>query len=140
MELQKLKELRRRAEQATSDMPDGELKVKAFEVILNNLLRAREDEAGVESVRPAGVSAKKAAPASRAAATTTRERILVLKAEDFLAKLRTIGEVRDQLAARGWHYPLTSLSGPLQRLVQDGELRRQRVSDGGTKVWKYSNP
>jgi hypothetical protein len=140
MELQKLKELRKRAQQATSDMPDGELKMKAFEVILNNLLRGREDEPEAESALPGGVNARKRTAAVRSVPTTTRERILVLKAEDFLAKLRTIGEVREQLASRGWHYPLTSLSGPLQRLVQDGELRRQRVSDGGTKVWKYSNP
>jgi hypothetical protein len=139
MEVQKLKELRRRAEQATSDMADGELKVKAFEVILNNLLRGGGDETAGGPAVPGVVSPQKRTPAARAAATTTRERILVLKAEGFFSKLRTIGEVHEQLAARGWHYPLSSLSGPLQRLVRD-ELRRQKVSEGATKVWKYSNP
>jgi hypothetical protein len=139
MELKKLKELRRRAEQATSDMPDGELKLKAFEVILSNLLRGTEDETGKNPNSPATVAPQKRQPASRAgAATSAPERILVLKAENYFAKLRTIGEVREQLASRGWNYPSTALSGPLQQLVRH-ELRRQRVSDGGKKVWKYSN-
>lgn len=139
MELQKLKELRRRAEQATSDMPDGELKLKAFEVILNGLLRGIEDGSGDGRAPEAVVRSQKRLPTTRVAATTSRDRILMLKAENFFAKLRTIGEVREQLAARGWHYPLSSLSGPLQRLASD-ELRRQKVSEGGAKVWKYSNP
>jgi hypothetical protein len=140
MELKKLMELRRRAEQATSDMPDGELKLKAFEVILSSLLRGNEHETGESPNSAPTVAPEKKQATSRAAApTSTRERILVLKAENFFAKLRTIGEVREQLATRGWHYPLTSLSGPLQQLVRH-ELRRQRVSDGSTKAWKYSNP
>ena len=139
MQLQKLKELRRRAEQATSDMPDGDLKLKAFEVILDNLLRGREDETGEGASPAASATPPRRQPASRVVATSIWDRILVLKAENYFAKLRTIGEVREQLASRGWHYPSTALSGPLQQLVQH-ELRRQRVSDGGKKFWKYSNP
>jgi hypothetical protein len=119
-------------------MPEGELKVKAFEVILNNLLRSGEDETAVGPAAPAVISPRKGMPTARAAAASTRDRILVLKAEGFFSKSRTIGEVRDQLATRGWLYPLSSLSGPLQLLASD-ELRRQKVSDGGKKVWKYSN-
>ena len=141
MELQKLKELRRKAEQATSDMPDGDLKVKAFEVVLNNLLRSGEDvPRDKPSQAPAVAPQNRTPPARGGPVRTIRARILVLKADDYFSKLRTISDVREQLASRGWHYPSTALSGPLQQLVQQGELRRQRVSDAGKKAWKYSNP
>lgn len=34
----KLKELRKKAQEAVADMPDGELKTKAFEIFLQHLL------------------------------------------------------------------------------------------------------
>ncbi len=52
----------------------------------------------------------------------------------FKAK-REIGAVRDKLEERGHIYPVTSLSGPLLRLVKNKELRR--IKEGG--VWKYVN-
>jgi hypothetical protein len=142
MTSQKLIDLRRKAEKAVSDMPDGELRVKAFEVILNSLLHAQGravDSEGIVSAIP--VQEGKRQRANQVAApTSTSDRILSLKGEDFFEKLRTIGEVREQLASHGWHYPATALSGPLQELVQRRELRRQRISEGKRKVWKYSNP
>ena len=72
-------------------------------------------------------------------ATSCSTRILALGGEGFFAAQRTIAEVRSELASHGWHYPLTTLSGRLQSLVQQRSLRRERVKDGRKKVWKYSN-
>jgi hypothetical protein len=66
-------------------------------------------------------------------------RILALKADGFFASQRTISEIRTELATRGWHYPLTTLSGRLQTLVQERHLRREKVKEGRKKVWRYSN-
>jgi hypothetical protein len=66
-------------------------------------------------------------------------RILSLRNEGFFTVQRTISDVRNELASHGWHYPLTTLSGRLQSLVQQRFLRREKVKDRRKKVWKYSN-
>jgi len=66
-------------------------------------------------------------------------RILALKSDGFFTAQHTISEVRTELATRGWHYPLTTLSGRLQTLVQQRHLRRERIREGRKKVWRYSN-
>lgn len=138
----KLVEVRRQAEEAVRDMPDGELKLKAFEVILNSLLQGQlptADEERTTSAVP--VHGWKNRRGNRAGTPTSRvERILVVKSEGFFKALRSIGEVREHLAARGWHYPVTTLSGAMQELVQRRELRRQKMSEGKRKLWKYCNP
>jgi hypothetical protein len=53
--------------------------------------------------------------------------------EGFFAKPKTMSEVKAELANRGHHIPVTSLSGPLQKLCQSKELRRQKVGDEGGK-------
>jgi len=64
-----------------------------------------------------------------------------VKEDGFFAKPKTISEVKAELANRGHHIPLTSLSGPLQKLCQDKELRRQKAEDKGgkKKPFVYSN-
>jgi hypothetical protein len=66
-------------------------------------------------------------------------RILALEGDGYFAAQRTISDIRTELATRGWHYPLTTLSGRLQTLVQKRHLRREKVKEGRKKVWRYSN-
>ena len=44
--------------------------------------------------------------------------------EQFFKKPKGMGEIQAQLANLGYHYPLTSLSGPLQSYVKRRKLRR----------------
>ena len=141
MDAKQLIALRKQAERAVAEMPDGDLKVKAFEVILNHLLGGPVPSAplhaphvAVRGSRPAR-AAKESSPAK-----SISGRILVLRDEGFFKNQKTIGEVREELRAHGWHYPLTTLSGRLQALVQQRKLRRERVTHGKKKLWKYSNP
>jgi hypothetical protein len=140
MEPKRLLDLRRAAEKAVADMPEGELKVKAFEVILNNLLEDRErGRQGREDNAPAGLRPGKDRKKRRAAApTSTPDRILQLRDENYFGDPRSISDVRNELGTHGWHYPLTTLSGVLQDLVQRRELRRQKVVKGKRRIWKYS--
>src|SRR3990170_1734164 len=76
MNAKKIVELRREAEKAVAEMPDGELKVKAFEVILNHLLAGPD----VVTVRT-GEGEKEAKPKGgkeKVTATSIGGRILVL--------------------------------------------------------------
>lgn len=140
MDAKRLVEVRKQAEDAVQGMADGDMKVKAFEVILAHLLSGGV-AAPVPSVVPrkGELGSEKKQGGGRAPKATASGRVLVLRDEGFFKTQRTIGEVREELSAHGWHYPVTSLSGPLQSLVRQQELRRVRVTDGGKKIWKYSN-
>ena len=122
-------------------MPEGVLKVKAFETILTHLL------SGDVGKRVQSVSKGKPRPTQKGEAVPTApnsltERILSLKGEGFFSSQRSITEIRQELKKNGWHYPVTSMSGPLQRLVQKRELRREQADDGDEerKGYVYSNP
>lgn len=139
MDAKRLIEMRRAAEKAVKDMSDGDLKVKAFEVVLAHLLGGTQPPSGTSTPKT-----EEDKPAKRRAAaqdkTTIGGRILVLKNEGFFKAQKTIGQVREELRAHGWHYPLTTLSGRMQALVRQRELRRERAKEGQKNIWKYSNP
>jgi len=132
-----LKEARRRAENAVGDMPSGELKVKAFEVILAHLLGSKADATELP-VRAR--SSKRERVTAVDSTKSLSQRILALQAEDFFRTPRGIAAIREGLQSYGWHYPVTTLSGTLQTLVQRRQLRRERVREGKKLIWKYSNP
>ena len=139
MDTKKLVALRKEAEKAIAEMPDGDLKVKAFEVILGHLLGA----GGGAAVGPAAheEDEEKAKPTKKGkAAKSAAARILVLREEGFFKNQRSMGEISGELAAHGWHYPFTALSGTLQGLTQRREIRRVRAKKGNKKVWLYSEP
>lgn len=74
----------------------------------------------------AATSAAKLATSPRK--KTTRPTLPGLIAElidaKFFAKPKGIAEIRMQLADLGHHYPVTSMSGPLQDLAKERRLRR----------------
>jgi hypothetical protein len=136
--IDQLKELRKKAEEAVAEMPDGDLKTKAFEVILQHLLSVRStpDQSGLPEKR---VQDKKQIVSPRQL-SGAKSRILLLKNEGFFTVPRSLLEVKDELVAHGWVHPRTSLSGPLQSLVQERHLRRLKDQAAKKKVWKYVNP
>lgn len=138
MDAKRLVELRRQAEHAVAEMPDGELKVKAFEVILNHLMGYSD----FGQAKPAEIERDRTAKPTKGkpAARSASGRIMVLRDEGFFKNQRSIGEIREELRAHGWHYPLTTLSGIMQALVQRRNLRRERAKKGNQRIWKYSNP
>jgi hypothetical protein len=140
MDAKQIIEFRKQAEKAVAEMPDGELKVKAFEVILNHLLEGARPPTTEDMKRKARSSRDVKTSDQASPAQSIAGRILVLRDEGFFKNLKTIAEVREELSAHGWHYPLTALSGRLQALVQHRNLRRQRATQGKKKIWKYSNP
>ena len=139
MTLKELVRIRKQAEKAVSGMPEGELKVKAFEVIFNHLLGGKQGT-GATTVPEEGEGPRQPPLKTGASSRSASGRILVLRDEGFFSTPRSIGEIRAELGAHGWHYPMTSLSGTLMDLVGDRrELRRQRLKEGKKQVWKYSN-
>ena len=133
MSLDNLLAARKKAEQAVSDMPEGPLKIKAFEVILSSLLSPKSSSPENELPAPREAITGEA-PSSFAG------RIGRLSAEGFFAEPRSLAEVQSALAERGWHYPQENLSTPLVRLVRQRQLRRLQLAEGNKRVWKYSRP
>jgi hypothetical protein len=69
----------------------------------------------------------------KSAKTTLPGLIDELMEAKFFTKPKSIGEVRSRLADLGHHYPMTSLSGPLQGHARKRKLRR--FKQGRTYVY-----
>lgn len=140
-----LRKARQSAEKAVADMADGELKTAAFTVILTKLLSETAGTGMPTGATPraaaSGVRTMQPPPKTEKRKDGVKSRVLTLKAEGFFSTQRGLNEVREELRKHGWHHPLTALSGTMQGLVQDKELRREQVADGEgkKKVWKYAN-
>ena len=127
---------RQKAEAAVKDMEAGPLKTAAFQTILAALL-SKIDMEGVGGVARGGDSSPEAP--RREVATTLPERILSIKEEGFFQSQKALSDVKEALGSRGWHYPVTTLSGAMQALVRQRHLRRERTVVGRKKVWAYSS-
>jgi hypothetical protein len=139
VDAKKLIELRKEAEKAVADMPDGELKVKAFEVLLSHLISSAD-----RSVAPPTSSSPKEAPSAKETedfpTASVAGRLLVLREEGFFKAPKALAEIREELKAHAWHYPNATIAPALIKLVQKRKLRRNHVTVGKGKAWKYSNP
>ena len=65
-----------------------------------------------------------ASPRKRTSRPTLPGLIAELIDAKFFTKPKGIGEIRSRLADLGHHYPVTSMSGPLQVLARQRRLRR----------------
>lgn len=131
---------RQAAEAAVADMADGPLKIKAFEIVFSRLLHTETDPGLTRTPKiEQGTTRGRALGNPPGRVESLRGRILILKSDTYFEMQRTLGDIREELASRGWHYALTAMSGVMQGLVSDRELRRERVNMGTKKVWKYSN-
>jgi hypothetical protein len=133
MKLETLVEARKLAEASVADMPDGPQKLAALQTILASLLK----RAYTEEHNPNAEALKPPQNATRTEAGP-RGRILSLAGDGFFAEPRSLPEIQEALAQRGWHYPQQNLGTPLTRLVRDHSLRRLRGNEGTKKLWKYS--
>jgi|SRR5882762_1755000 len=131
-------EARKKAEMAVEGMADPSLKLKAFEQIFARLLEETETKQ-----LPRTGTRKRLAHVRTSVATSHPEtltgRLLSLRDDGFFGSQRTLSDIREELGSRGYHYPLTSLSGAMQKLVRNRELRRERVKSGAKKTYKYAN-
>jgi hypothetical protein len=129
---------RKRAEGSVADMPDGPLKIAAFQTILTQLLQKELNQFGVASSPTSSTrsQAKKKGPILSGGTTS---RLLGLLEEGIFVRQRSLAEIRQILSERGWHYQPEDLGTPVTRLVRRRQLRRSQVTEGGKKLWKYSN-
>jgi hypothetical protein len=128
------------AEKAVQAVKDPELKRIAFQKVLDALLGGGGLASTMPTVAKVGRNAGRRTAAKGSGIKTPRggpaAYVRELIEDGFFNKQKTITDVKIELENRGHHIPLTSLSGPLQKLCQSKELRRQKA-DG--KTFSYSN-
>ena len=114
------------AEQAVKSVTNAELKRVAFEKILDDLLKgprlSSAPQVATKVVERRDAQTKPKANSRRGPQQYIEDMIL----DAFFKTPKAIADVKAELENRGHHIPLTSLSGPLQKLVQRRLLRRQR--------------
>jgi hypothetical protein len=121
------------AENAVASVKDPDLKKIAFQRILDDLLGSRPTSKKVGSPAKA-TSKQKNTAGSTGSKAGPKAYIEELIEDDFFQKPKTISEVKTALENRGHHIAVTSLSGPLQKLCQRRQLRRQK-NDSGTYTY-----
>jgi hypothetical protein len=127
-------ELVLQAEKAVATVRDPELKKVAFEKVLDDLLAsptARKPEKAVA----VGKATSKAKTARAATNSGPKGYVETLISDGFFRKPKTISEVKGALENLGHHIPVTSLSGPLQKLCQQRLLRRQKLANSGAYAY-----
>src|SRR5437867_6881486 len=135
-------ELVAKAEKAVAAVKDPELKLVAFQKVLDDLLTSDSAPKTTGHVARHGPKRKPRKSASGKAEKKAGRKAYIkeMVEEGFFKKQKTIAQVKAELENRGYHITLTSLSGPLQQLCQTRILRRQRTSsDGGKTTFAYSN-
>jgi hypothetical protein len=122
------------AEKAVASIKDRDLKKIAFQRILDDLLGSRS--APKDERPPAKVANKQNKAVVRSAPKGGPKAYIEELIEDnFFQKPKTISEVKTALEYHGHHIAVTSLSGPLQKLCQLRQLRRQK---NGSATYTYS--
>lgn len=124
-------ELVAQAEIAVAAVKDPDLKRIAFQKILDDLLgvsapphrKTRAEKQSGESKKASTVKAAKGGP---------KAYVEELIGDGFFEKPQTISQVKAELQNLGHHIPITSLSGPLQKLCQEKRLRRQKLGASGS--------
>lgn len=134
----KYTELVAQAERAVTGVKDPELKRIAFQKILDDLISSKNkiNESTASKKTKHRTHAPSAGGGAKGGPQFYVEEIV---SEGFFKKPKTIANVKAELENRGHHIPITSLSGPLQKLCQRKVLRRQRVKSGKKTTFAYSS-
>jgi membrane protein involved in colicin uptake len=137
----KYQELVAKAEGAVQAVKDPELRRVAFEKVLDDLL-GRTGSGAAGDAKGAARKAPVARPATGRKAPRPaggpKGYVKEMIEDGFFKKPNTIAQVKAELENRGHHIPFTSLSGPLQSLCQERELRRQKTRVGKKQTYSYS--
>jgi phosphoglycerate-specific signal transduction histidine kinase len=129
-------ELVKKADAAVASVKDENLKKIAFEKVLEQLLSGGTAPATAPATATAKAKVRAKSSEKAAAKSGPAAYLQEMFEDEFFLKQKSISEVKTELENRGHHIPLTSLSGPLQKLCKEKVLRRQK---NGANKFVYSN-
>lgn len=124
---EKIKEFRRTAEESVSDMPEGELKIKAFEVILQHLLSSAmiSDPASNAAGKALSTKNPRSKSSHRQESETARKKKKTLP--DYIFQLREDGFFKEPRVPTEVHEKLQSI--PYHCLINRVEVALVRMAD-----------
>ena len=130
----------RKAEEATADIKDPELRKIAFSKILDHLLGgAKEVREAPQIRRGPGKIGKpiRSTPSPQEGPMTWLEDLI---REGFFDLPKPSGDILGKLAEQGHHLQLSNITWQLQQLVRQRKLRRQKKQESAGKkaAWIYS--
>lgn len=130
------------AEAAVASVKDPDLKRIAFQKVLDDLIASgstpTDAKEHTSKSKPVGKGKPRGSNKAKKVKGGPAAYLQELLEEGFFKKPKTITQAKIELENRGHHIPMTSLSGPLQRLCQQRLLRRQKVKDDGGKKATFS--
>jgi hypothetical protein len=128
---------RKTAERVVADMDDDVLRLRAFEVTYQSLIRETISP-DKELDRLVASSTRQSKRAAGKRPSGARGLIEELVSDGFFEVPRTLPNVADALRTGGHTYRQSDLSKPMLRLTQERVLRRQEQSkDGGKQMFFY---
>lgn len=68
-----------------------------------------------------------------------KSQLITLVNDGFFKSLRSIPDIINELDKRNRHYKQTDLTRPLESLVHNRILRRDKKKIGNKEIWHYSN-
>jgi hypothetical protein len=139
-DLKGFQEAVRKAELATADVKDKDLRRAAFERVLDQLLGSAPRH--VEASKPGGTGGKiRHRPTAERTKSGPTSHLKDLVGEGFFAKPRTSSAILEKLGEEGRQLRLSDITVQLQQLARAKMLRRRKttIGKGTRKVWEYSN-
>lgn len=131
-----LRSVVKQAEQAVAGVADKNLKTKAFELVLQELLqRGRGGLGGFP--HPSASPSRQTGKLHRVKRAGLTQRILELIDYGFLKMPRSNNEIGEELKRRGHHYADNTVGMALLRLVRKRVLRRVPKTKGKNPVYGY---
>ncbi len=133
--------MREAAEKVVEGMPDGPMKVKAFEMAFQSLQTGGPKPVASKRSRRSKAARPKAGeqPEEKKPRKSSGPKGLIteLVAEGFFSEWRTLPDIQKQLVVRGHIYKQEQLSPRLLELTKAKVLRRERKPEGKKEIWAY---
>ncbi len=127
-------EIIQQAEHAVTGIKDPALKTVAFGKVIDALMAG-----GTKPVVKQKKHVGRQRMPNSAARMGTSGFLQEMVDQDYFRSQHALADVKEELANRGHHVPLTSLSGPMQSLCRRRVLRREKKKVGSKQTYVYSN-
>ncbi len=90
----------------------------------------KDIEKFAEDIKESPPTTRKTKPKKTSVTSLIRQ----LKSEGYLDTPRNLKDIQSKLATKTYHYPVTSLTDPIKRLIRSGEIGRVKKNN----TWHYA--
>ncbi len=121
----------------TADGGEYAIQTSRLSAIASTVNGEKKTKGNKRTAKSARGKVKKKKTASRKPASKITSRLQEWIKEGYFGRERTLQDVHTRFHEKGIIVQKTSLSGPLLQAVQEGHLKRKKLSIDGKNVWTY---